>query len=160
MDSKTSIFSARRSAYVGALLISLLIGGAVLSAPSVSQKFTIRVLNAKTGKAIGNKKVTVKWADGVKSIEVLLDNNGRGKVEMPSEAQDFFVMEGPRIGKEPDRIAYIDCNDPSMAVVHTTQVMEKGVVPHNKCGHQTVLPQPGELVFWALPLPWWRPDLQ
>jgi hypothetical protein len=145
---------------IGALAIVLIIAGAVLPTALAAQALTVRLLNAKTGRAIGNKKVTVKWADGSKSLEILVDSNGLGKIEIPTATREFFMMEGPRIGNEPDRVAYIDCNEPSMALIQTAQVLEKGIAPGNRCGHQSVLPRPGEIIFWALPTPWWKPDLQ
>jgi hypothetical protein len=160
LRTQYNAFSTVRLADVLALAIILLIFGMSVSTSLAAQKFTVRLLNAKTGMAMGNKKVTVKWVDGFKSLEILVDSKGIGRIELPSATREFFMMEGPRIGNEPDRVAYIDCNEHSMAPIQTAQVLEKGIVPGNRCGHQNVLPRPGEIIFWALPTPWWKPDLQ
>lgn len=128
--------------------------------PAAAQTFTVRLLNAKTGKAMGNKKVTVEWVEGLKSSEILVDSKGAGKIEIPPATREFLMTTGPRIGNEPYRLAYINCNEPSMALIQITQVLEEGVVPGDGCGNQSVPLRPGEIIFWALPLPWWEPDFQ
>ncbi len=129
-------------------------------APITAQTITVRLLNAKTGEAIGNKNVTVKWTNGAKSSEILLDNNGQGNFQIPTGSREFFMIGGPRFGNEPYRVAYIECNEPAMTAIQVAQVLEKGFAPHNNCGHQSLVSRPGEIIFWALPLPWWRPDFQ
>jgi hypothetical protein len=160
MNSQIKVRSAAVFHTIGALAIVLILAGAVSPTALAAQALTVRLLNAKNGKAIGNKKVTVKWADGSKSLEILVDNNGLGRIEIPAATREFFMMEGPRIGNEPNRVAYIDCNEPSMGLIQTAQALEKGIVPRNRCGHQSVLPRPGVIIFWAFSTPWWKPDLQ
>jgi len=109
---------------------------------------------------MGKKKTTVKWVKDFGSSEVLLDANGIGHVEILPGATEFLVLEGPRIGKEPGRVAYIDCNENSGVFLSVALVMEKGVVPGNRCGYKTATAHPGEVVFWALPIPRWQPDFQ
>jgi hypothetical protein len=160
MSSQLKAFPTTVLNALGVLAIFLIIAVAVVPTPLAAQTFTVRLLNAKTGKAIGNKKVTVKWADGTKSLEIMVDSNGLGRIDLSTATRDFFMMEGPRIGNEPDRVAYIDCNEPSMALIQTAQVLKKGFVPGNRCGHPDVPQRPGEIIFWALPKPWWKPDFQ
>jgi hypothetical protein len=128
---------------------------------SSAQTLTIRLLNAKSGKPIQNQNVTLIWCpDCFSKSEVLVGKDGTGHVAVPSGAKTFSMMEGPRIGNEPSRIAYIDCNEPATASFQVMQALESGATSGNKCGHQTAVPRPGEIVFWALPKPWWQPDLQ
>jgi hypothetical protein len=136
----------------------MLMMGTVFSSRLPAQTLTIRLLNAKSGKAMGKKKITVRWVKDLKSSEVVLDANGTGHVEVLPGMTEFSVMEGPRIGKEPGRVAYLDCNENSGAFLPVALVVEKGVVPGNRCGHKTTA-HPGEIVFWALPIPW-QPDMQ
>ena len=126
---------------------------------SQSQTFTIRLLNAKSGKAMQNKNVTLIW--GVQSeVEVFIGKEGVGHAAIPPGATTFSMMEGPKIGNEPFRVAYFDCNDSAGKSPLVSQALEKGFVPRNTCGHKSVVPKPGELIFWALPRPWWVPDFQ
>lgn len=134
--------------------------GIVFTSRLPAQTLTIHLLNAKSAKAMGKKKITVRWVKDLQSSEVLLDASGTGHVEVLRGATEFLVMEGPRIGKEPGRIAYMDCNENSGAFLTVALVMEKGVVPGNRCGQKTAVAHPGEIVFWALPIPWWQPDFQ
>lgn len=152
--------TAARASGLRMFAITLLITGATLSAAQAAQTFTVRLLNGKTGKAMPNRKVTVEWADGVKSSEVSIGENGQGILEVVPGSQRFVLTVGPRPGNEPYRLAYINCNEPAMAMVQIKQVSETGVVPGNKCGPHTAVSKPGEIVFWAMPKPWWLPDFQ
>jgi hypothetical protein len=129
-------------------------------APLAAQTFTIRLLNGKTGKAMPNRKVTVRWADGLKSSEVSIGENGLGFLEVVPGSLQFVLTVGPRPGNETYRLAYINCNEPAMAMIQVTQASETGVVPGNKCGSHTAVSKPGEIVFWAMPKPSWLPDFQ
>lgn len=145
---------------IGGLAIGLLILAAASPVPLVAQTFTIRLLNGKTGKAMPNNNVTVRWADGLKSTEVSIGRDGLGRLEVPPGSQQFLLTVGPKRGTEPYRLPYINCNDPAMATIQVTQVLEAGFVPRNKCGAHTAVSKPNEIVFWAMPKPWWLPDSQ
>lgn len=160
MRFPTNSTFAFRYAKLFVLTAVMLIVEVTACAPIKAQTITVRLLNAKTGEAIGKKNVTVKWTDGSKSSEILLDNKGQGNFQIPSGRREFFLMAGPRSGNEPYRVAYIDCNEPAVAAIQVAQVLEKGFAPRNNCGHQSFVSRPGEIIFWALPLPWWKPDFQ
>jgi hypothetical protein len=160
MNSQLGTVYAAVLRMIGGLIIGLLISGAVLPATLAAQTFTIRLLNGKTGKAMPNRKVTVRWAEGLKSSEVSIGEDGAGRLEVVPGSQQFLLTVGPKLGNEPYRLAYINCNEPSMTMIRVTQVLETGLVPGNKCGSHTAVPKPGEIVFWAMPKPWWGPDFQ
>ena len=160
MNYQLKVVAAAVLRMIGVLAIGLFIAGAALSAPLAAQTFTIRLLNAKTGKAMPNRKVTVRWADGLKSSEVSIGEDGSGRLEVVPGSQQFLFTVGPKLGNEPYRLAYINCNDPAMATIQVEQVLKAGLVPGNKCGSRTAVPKPNEIVFWAMPKPWWRPDFQ
>lgn len=125
------------------------------------QKITIRLLHAKSGKPIANENVTLRWGDGfgLPAAVVRVDTLGIGTVEVPAGIVSFRMSEGPRKGKEPDRLAYLDCNG-NQASVRVSDVLEHGVDPGNKCSERRHEIKRGEVIFWGLPRPWRTPDLQ
>jgi hypothetical protein len=128
-----------------------------------AQTITIRLLNAKTGKPIKGKMVTFVW-EGMMSWDgpiVTSDQQGLGAVEIPAGKREFSLHAGPKVGKEPYRIPYFDCNDTKEeSSIQISPVLQTGLVLRNTCGQQSVAAKPGEIVFWLLPLPWWEPDMQ
>lgn len=46
-----------------------------------------------------------------------------------------------------------DKNAQPSSLIRISDVAGRGVVPINVCGKQSVVPHPGEIVFWALPRP-------
>ena len=125
-----------------------------------AQTITIRLLNAKSGKPITDQNVTLKWDKDFKSSKISTDDTGSGHVQVPQEAAQFVMIAGPKKGSEPERIPYRNCNASTPALISIDRVTTKGWVPNNVCGHAKATPHPGEVVFWALPLPWWKPDMQ
>ncbi|GGA80303.1 hypothetical protein GCM10011507_34440 [Edaphobacter acidisoli] len=160
MNSQLKVVYSAASRIIGGFAIFLLIAGSALPVSLVAQTFTIRLVNGKTGKAMPNRKVTVRWGDGWKSSEVSIGKNGTGSLEMLPGFQQFVLIVGPKPGNEPYRLAYINCNEPAMTMIQVKQVLETGVVLVNKCGSHTAVSKPGEIVFWAMPKPWWLPDFQ
>jgi hypothetical protein len=128
-----------------------------------AQTITIRLLNAKTGKPIKGKMVTFVW-EGTMSWDgpiVTSDQQGLGTVEIPPGKREFSLQAGPKVGKEPNRIPYFDCNDTKEeSPIQISSVLQTGLVLRNTCGQQSAVAKPGEIVFWLLPLPWWEPDMQ
>ena len=125
-----------------------------------AQRIIVRLLNGKTGNPMANQMVTVRWVGVWDKSEITLDKQGAGNVEVPAGVHEFTLEEGPKVGREPYRIAYIDCNDPHGARIQLSLVIEKGFVPKNSCSSKTTLAHPEEVVFWGLPRPWWQPDMQ
>jgi hypothetical protein len=152
--------SSRLTKLLWAFTLALI--GAISYTPSLSgQVLTVRLLNAKSGQPMGNKNVTILWSPSFFSkVEVHLGKDGTAQIPIKPGADSFSMMEGPRAGKEPYRVAYLDCNESDVKIVSVEEVLRKGVVPPNSCSDQTRLPKPGEIVFWGLPRPWWQPDFQ
>jgi hypothetical protein len=123
---------------------------------------TIRLLNAKTGKPMNNKMVTFDWMDEKLDQSVIRsDDQGMGTVEIPAGQSKFSLRAGPRVGKEPDRIPYIDCNESKAELfIRVSSVLQNGLVLRNTCDHQSAVAKPGEIVFWLLPLSWWADQWQ
>jgi len=144
------------SSRVGILLCGLAVACPVLS----SQTLTVRVLNAKSGKPFGGRKVTAKWDVEFRSSEISIGGDGVGRLQVPSNAKEFILITGPRSGREPFRIAYLNCNKQASTLISVAVVLERGVVPENACGHPTAVARAGEVIFWALPLPSGKPDFQ
>ncbi len=126
----------------------------------LGQTIIVRLLNAKTGKPMNDKMVTFKWERQWKRSEVKSDQQGLGTVEVPTGEEEFTLLAGPKIGKDPCRIPYLDCNERWDTFIQVSLVIEKGYVPQNTCGEKSATAHPGEIVFWLLPLPWWMPDMQ
>jgi len=163
MKSRRKAYFAFPSASYGALVVVLLVVGVIVSASIEAQTLTIRLLNGKSGKPMSNKNVTLEWSPEYIPWEgsvVYFGKDGIGKVEVHIGAEFFTMMTGPKIGKEPYRIAFIDCNEPRMVNIQIAQVLKSGYVPRNGCSKKSAVPRPGEIVFWAMPNPWWLPDMQ
>ncbi len=85
---------------------------AVLVCASVqAQTLTVRLLNAKSGKPMRKQNITFEWDADFKHFVVFIGDSGLAQVEVPPGAKSFRMHPGPRLGKEPDRIAYQSCNE-------------------------------------------------
>ena len=52
-----------------------------------------------------------KWLlNSLSKTVVPISKVGFGEVAVPSGAASVLIMEGPRVGKESGRVAYVDCN--------------------------------------------------
>jgi hypothetical protein len=149
---------------IGVLAMVLLIAGAALPAPLAAQTFTIRLLNGKTGQPLSDKNVTLEWSPSYIPWEgsvVYFGKDGIGTVKVPTGSEFFVMRGGPKIGKEPYRIPFINCNaSMSSEKIQISEVLKRGYVPGNTCSKMIYVPRPGEIVFWAMPKPWWQPDFQ
>jgi hypothetical protein len=155
------IYRFRYLRMAGLLAPAMLFFVTVMSLAAEAQTITIRLLNGKTGKPISNQNVTIRWAgDSMQGTVVAVNHKGIGRVEIRPGEASFALMEGPRNGKEADRVAYIDCNEHTGTLISVSRVMETGFVPGNSYGDHTFQTHPGEVVFWGLPRPWWKPDMQ
>lgn len=149
----------RRSWYATRVLL-VVTAFHVLMPALLAQTLSIRLLNAKTGKALPNKNITFNWDGNSKPSIVRVGSNGKGQIKAPEHASSFTLLEGPKDGKEPNRVAYLDCNNPPIAQVSISEVLKIGFAPRNSCGSKVALPHPGEIIFWAREIPWWQPDFQ
>jgi len=112
---------------------------------------------------MSNKNITLEWSPEYIPWEgsvVYFGKDGIGKVEVHSGAEFFTMIPGPKIGKDPYRIPFINCNMIFAERIQIAQVLKNGYVPRNACSKKSAVPRPGEIVFWAKPNPWWLPDMQ
>ncbi len=125
--------------------------------PSVrGQSIKVRVLNARSGRPLAGQSVTISWPDTLDKTVVSLGADGTGTLDITGRSH-FGMLPGPRSDKEPNSIAYIDCNDFSMVRVH--DVLSRGLVTANRCSSTvSAKVKPGEVVFWGVPLHWWEAD--
>lgn len=130
----------------------------LVALPALSQKLQIRVLDAKSGKPLAGQNITIRWPDFSDPTVLHLDADGSAWLTIRAGESSFWMTTGPKPGKEPYRIAYIDCNDSSHVQVEAAEL--SGVVPKNECSTRTVSHRVGQVVFWGLPRRWWQPDIQ
>jgi hypothetical protein len=128
----------------------------------MAQTITVRLLHAKTGKPLLNKNVTLLWSPDYwpPGSVAHTGKDGVGSVQVPLNATLFSMEGGPKEGSEPYRIPFIACNGSPTEFLKVSDVLNRGIVPKNSCSGKNVSPKPGEIVFWALPKPWWQPDMQ
>jgi hypothetical protein len=162
MNSQLESGSATVLRTIGGLAIGLLIAGAALPAPLASQTVSIRLLDGKTGRALSDKNVTLLWSPAYfpPGSVIYFGKDGIGTVKVPTGAEFFTMHGGPKIGKEPYRIPFINCNASMSEMIRVSEVLKSGYVPGNTCSKKNAVPRPGEIVFWAMPIPWWQPDMQ
>jgi hypothetical protein len=130
------------------------------SSSEAGETITVRLINGDTGKSMKNLNVTLHWDKDFKSSVVFIGPEGVGHVDVLKGATAFYMMEGPRIGKEPNRFAYTDCNQGAKIVRRVEELFKFGIVPENTCGSKKLTPKPGEIVFWGRPRHFLEPDLQ
>jgi hypothetical protein len=128
--------------------------------PVWAQTLTVRLIHAKNGHPMKDENVTLLWDGSFTSTVVRMNDHGEGILAIPPGAKSVSMMEGPRRGKEPGRVAYFDCNKGSGVVLLTT-ALAAGYVAENDCSKKIrPKPMPGQLIFLGLPRPWWLPDMQ
>ncbi len=112
---------------IGGLAIGLLIAGAALPAPLASQTITIRLLEGKTGRALSDKNVTLLWSPDYfpPGSVIYFGKDGIGTVNVPTGSEFFMMQGGPRIGKEPYRIPFINCNASMSEMIRVSEVLKK-----------------------------------
>jgi hypothetical protein len=122
-------------------------------------RLVIRLINADTGAPMSHQNVLVEWdADAEESI-IYVGGKGIGTMSILQGGANFTLKPGVKDYGDPNRLAYFSCSGPTIAVP-VEQAIHKGFVAHNECNTRTVQVNPGEIVFWARPLPLWKPDFQ
>jgi hypothetical protein len=140
------------------------------------QTLTIRLINGKSGKPMRNKnlKVTFWWENPAiqhkdkwsplgdqGGTEVNVGKTGEAQIQIPPNATKIEVEEGLKAGKEPYRVPYFDCNDDGFQMLSLDEVLRQGFVHRNSCSQKLkVVAVPGQIVLFAMPTPWWKPDFQ
>jgi hypothetical protein len=144
-----------------AILFSSMAGAS--SQPSLAAaptpRLVIRLINAETGEPMSHQNVLVDWdADGEEFL-VYVGGKGRGTMGLLDGSANFTLKPGTKDYGDPNRLAFFSCSGPTIAVP-VQQAIHRGFVAHNECNGRTVQAGPGEIVFWARPLPLWKPDFQ
>ena len=122
-------------------------------------RLVIRLINAETGGPMSHQNVVVEWdADAEESL-VYVGGKGRGTMQLLEGGANFTMKPGTKDYGDPNRLAYFSCSGPTIAVP-VQQALHTGFVAHNACNGRTAEASPGEIVFWARPLPLWVPDFQ
>ena len=124
-----------------------------------ANRLIIRLINAETGDPMSHQNVQIEWdADAEESL-VYVGGKGRGTMDILVGSANFTMKPGTKDYGDPNRLAFFSCSGPTIAVP-VQQAIRKGFVAHNECNGRTVQASPGEIVFWARPLPLWKPDFQ
>lgn len=119
-----------------------------------AQTLIVKLVDAKSGKPMGDQNLTVRWVDSDSSV-LALDESGSGRVKVPQGAKEFVMLPGPRKGSEPNRVAFMNCNQWPSPLISVAEAVRTGIVPKNTCGAARANSHAGEIVFWALPRPFW-----
>jgi hypothetical protein len=128
-------------------------------AASEPSRLVIRLINVDTGEPMSHQNVVIEWdADAEESL-IYVGGKGRGTTDILAGSQNFTLKPATKDYGDPNRLAYFSCSGPTLAVP-VQQAVRKGFVAHNECNTRTVQANPGEIVFWARPLPLWKPDFQ
>jgi hypothetical protein len=155
---KLAIRTNSRNA-IGSWSAGAALAGALLfccASPLMGQSITVRVLNARSGRPLARQSVMISWPDTLNKTVVNLGPDGTAKLDLAGRSE-FGMLPGPKSDKEPNSIAYIDCNDFAKVRVH--DVLSRGLVTANRCSSKvSAKVKPGEVVFWGVPLHWWEPD--
>ncbi len=166
---KASMITSARNLLILGLLVLLIFKPSKASA----EMLTIRLVHGKSGKPVTNKNVTVTfWWEDPESpnkdkwtpmgslfggTELYIDKTGAGHIEIPAKAAKVEVRAGPKIGSDPFRIPYEVCNEHLPGLLSIKQVLIEGFVDGDQCNKKlSVKPQPGVIVFFAIPLPWYN----
>jgi len=160
IKTKTTIVAVTLFA-MHAILLSSMAGAS--SKPSLaaapSPRLVIRLINAETGEPMSHQNVLVEWdADAEESL-VYVGGKGRGTMDLLDGSANFTLKPGTKEYGDPNRLAFFSCSGPTIAVP-VQQAIRTGFVAHNECNSRTMQAGPGEIVFWARPLPLWKPDFQ
>ena len=138
------------------VLVLVLFAGQVLA-----QTVTVHLINGENGKPVGGKNVTITWDSDFTQVVVPIDKNGVGRFPVVAGKTYFSMMPGPKVGKEPYRVAYLNCNgNGDTSRIPIKSVMERGFVPANTCSKVLISARAGEVVFFAKLIPWWMPEMQ
>jgi hypothetical protein len=128
---------------------------------ATAQQFTIRLLDGSSSKPMSNQNVAVSFdQDPLHEVQVAVGTDGIGHIAIPSGANTVILRVGQKRGKEPNRVAYLDCRDQASLPVSLREINQKGFVPRNVCSQSNVTTKPGEIVFWGKARRWWTPDFQ
>jgi hypothetical protein len=124
-----------------------------------ADRLVIRLINAETGDPMSHQNIQIEWDGDSEESLVYVGGRGRGTMDILDGSANFTMKPGTKDYGDPNRLAFFSCSGPTIAVP-IQQAIRKGFVAHNECNGRTVQAGPGEIVFWARPLPLWKPDFQ
>jgi hypothetical protein len=121
----------------------------------------VRLIDGKSGKPMKNKNVSVAFCpDCLRDFDLRTGSDGAAHVKIPNRAKTVFLRVGHKDGKEPNRIAYQDCNKYPLSEVSVEEIMHRGFSSENNCGVFHIPAKAAEVIFWAHSIPWWQPTFQ
>jgi hypothetical protein len=158
--TKTTSFAAMLFAMPAILVASMASASSERNLVAThTDRLVIRLINAETGDPMSHQNVQVEWdADAEESL-VYVGGKGRGTMQLLPGSENFTMKPGTKDYGDPNRLAFFSCSGPTIAVP-VQQAIRAGFVAHNECNGRTAQANPGEIVFWARPLPLWKPDFQ
>jgi hypothetical protein len=121
---------------------------------------TIRMLNGKSGKPLGNRFIAVEFQNTPeKKSMIYINKQGIGDLEIPPGATAFSLI-APAKKRGANQAAYIVCAAFGQ-FIPVQDVLLHGYVPHDDCNANLKLTAaPGELLYLIQPLPWYTPALE
>lgn len=128
-------------------------------ASGTAERLVIRLINAETGDPMSHQRIQIEWDGDAEESLVYVGGKGRGAMDILDGSANFTMKPGTKDYGDPNRLAFFSCSGPTIAVP-VQQAIRGGFVAHNECNGRTVQAGPGEIVFWARPLPLWKPDFQ
>lgn len=146
----------RRSA---ALFLFVVAG--MFSAPSAAraERLVIRLINANTGRPMEHQNVLVEWDADAEESTVYVGGGGKGELLIVPGSRNILLKPATKNYGDPNRLSYFSCTSQATSIP-LEQAVKDGYVTHNDCTGRTIRAKPGEVVFWAHPLPLWKPDFQ
>jgi hypothetical protein len=128
-------------------------------APADPPVLTIRMLNGKSGKPLGERFIAVEFQNSPQKSMIFINRQGIGNLEIPPGATAFSLI-APAKKRGANQAAYIVCGLFGQ-FIPVQDVLQHGYVPQNECNSTLKLTAaPGELLYLIEPLPWYTPALE
>jgi hypothetical protein len=128
-------------------------------APADPPVITIRMLNGKSGKPLGERFIAVEFQNSPQKSMIFINRQGIGNLEIPPGATAFSLI-APAKKWGANQAAYIVCGLFGQ-FIPVKDVLDHGYVPQNECKSNLKLTAaPGELLYLIEPLPWYTPALE
>lgn len=153
------IFGVARRLRSAKCLVLALAAALLLNPAASAERLIIRILNADTGGPMSHQNVLVEWDEDAEESMVYVGGKGRGEMDTLPGGVHFTMRPAFKDWGDPNRLAYFSCSGPVVAV-EAQQARRSGFVARNLCNDRTATAAPGEIVFWARPLPLLKPDFQ
>jgi hypothetical protein len=159
MKTAPPVISVQKSSKIARVLFVALL---LLAPPCIkAQTLTIRLINAKSGKPVQGKHVSIEWGGQMLRSDQypLSDELGEIRVDVPPGTKSLSLIAGPKVGKGPNRVPYEVCS--RYGEISIEAVLKIGVTTDNQRDSKvSPVPRAGEIIYLIKPLPWWTPDMQ